>query len=116
MHGKWQLALWVTVTAVFSGYSLAVIAEHGYVGWMLLALEGGWSTQLFVDLVIALALASAWIGRDARLRGIVAWPYLALIAGTGCIGLLAYLVHRTWLETRAAGSSRASALAGRGAA
>ena len=72
--------------------------NHGYTGFIELALAGGWGAQMFIDLVIALLLFTIWMVPDARERGIPFVPYVLAILATGSVGALAYLVHRTLKE------------------
>ena len=83
------------VFAAFTLYTAIVVMDHGYTGFIELALGGGWGAQVFIDLIIALLLFMTWMLPDARERGIPAAPYAILILGAGSIGALAYLVHRT---------------------
>lgn len=83
------------VFSLFTVYTAIVVVEHGYTGFIELALGGGWGAQVFIDLVIALLLFMTWMIPDARERGIPGAPYAILILGAGSIGALAYLVHRT---------------------
>ncbi len=92
---KLRLFSLVAVLAVFSIYSTMVVLGHGYTGFMELAMSGGWATQVFLDLCIALILFAFWMFGDAKEHGIPAWPYLIVILFTGSIGALAYLIHRT---------------------
>jgi len=83
------------VLAAFTIFTGVVVAEHGYTGFLTLAAEDPWGGQVFVDLVIALVLFAIWMRDDATREGMPYWPYLVLILGTGSIGALGYLVHRT---------------------
>ena len=105
---KSRLFLLLTVFVVFTAYTATVIVDHGYTGFVDLALAGGWGAQVFVDLVIALTLFLVWMVPDARERGIPFVPYVVAILTTGSIGALAYLVHRTLREGTAV-ERRASA-------
>jgi len=87
-----------SVTAVFAAFSIytaIVVMNHGYTGFLELALTGAWGAQMFIDLCIALLLFTIWMVPDAREHGIPAWPYFLAILTTGSVGALAYLVHRT---------------------
>ena len=90
--------LLIGVFAAFTIYTSIVVVNHGYTGFIELAMAGGWGAQMFIDLVIALVLFSIWMFPDARERGIPFWPYFLLILTTGSIGALGYLVHRTLKE------------------
>jgi len=95
---KLRLFSLVTVFAVFSVYTTMVVLDHGYTGFMELAMTGAWATQVFIDLCIALILFAIWMLGDAKERGIPGWPYFIAILTTGSVGALAYLVHRTVRE------------------
>jgi protein-S-isoprenylcysteine O-methyltransferase Ste14 len=90
-----QLAILLAVTAAFTLYTLAVVVDQGYTGFLTLAWREPWGGQMFVDLVIALTLFMVWMLRDARQEGIPSWPYVVLVLTTGSIGALGYLVHRS---------------------
>ena len=72
-----------------------MVFNHGYTGFLELAMAGGWGAQMFVDLCIALILFMIWMVPDARERGLPFAPYIVAILLTGSVGALAYLVHRT---------------------
>ena len=95
---KLRLFSLITVFAVFSVYSTMVILDHGYTGFMELAMTGAWAAQFFIDLCIALLLFAIWMFGDAKERSLPFWPYFIAILTTGSIGALAYLVHRTIRE------------------
>ena len=101
----------IAVFAAFTLYTTIVVVNHGYTGFIELALAEAWGAQMFIDLVIALLLFAVWMFPDARERGIPFAPYFVLILGAGSIGALAYLVHRTLKEnSRVPGhASRAAA-------
>ena len=95
---KLRLFSVIAVFAAFSIYTAIVVLNHGYTGFLELALTGGWGAQVFIDLCIALVLFTIWMVPDAREHGIPAWPYFLAILTTGSVGALAYLVHRTAKE------------------
>lgn len=86
------LALGVLVP--FFTFSVWVSLHHGWLGFVDTAVHGGWETQIFFDLVIALVVASTVVVRDARRRGLRAWPWLVATALLGSIGTLGYFVYR----------------------
>lgn len=102
---KSQLAFLTVVLAAFTIYTLGVVLEHGYTGFLTLAWNDAWGGQMFVDLVIALTLFLVWMLRDAREQELPAWPYVVLIFTTGSIGALGYLVHRSARASRLAPAS-----------
>ena len=95
---KLRLFSVLTVFVAFTIYTAIVVANHGYTGFLELALTGGWGAQVFIDLCIALVLFTIWMVGDARDHGITVWPYFLAILTTGSVGALAYLVHRTAKE------------------
>lgn len=101
--------LLIAVFAAFTIYTTGVVIDHGYTGFIELALAGGWGAQMFIDLVIALLLFSIWMFPDAREHGIPPLPYFLLILFTGSVGALAYLVHRTLKEGSRGASPQSTA-------
>ena len=96
-----QLALVTSTLLTFSLYTAAIVAGHGYLGFLELAWREPWGGQVVVDLVIALVLFAQWMRRDARAHGLPLWPYLLLTCTAGSIGALAYLLHRALRQMRA---------------
>jgi len=95
---KFRLFALIAIFLGFTAYSLLVVANHGYVSFLEVATAGGWATQVFIDLCVALTAFAVWMFGDAKARGIPAWPYFVAILGTGSVGALAYLIHRTLRE------------------
>ncbi len=95
----------IAVFAAFTIYTAIVVIDHGYTGFIDLAMTGGWGAQVFIDLCIALTLFIIWMVPDARERGIPYAPYILAVLTTGSVGALAYLVHRTLKEQGAAATS-----------
>jgi len=106
---KLRLFSLIAVFAAFSIYTAIVVVDHGYTGFIDLALTGGWGAQVFIDLCIALTLFMVWLVPDARERGIPAWPYLVAILTTGSVGALGYLVHRTATNSKSGSAAPRSA-------
>lgn len=92
----------------FTAFSVEVIAQHGYFGFLTLSLREPWALQMLLDLTICLFLVAGWIRRDARARGIVAWPYLLALPFLGSIGALAYLVHRSLFAAQSSEAIRST--------
>ncbi|MEZ4406020.1 MAG: DUF2834 domain-containing protein [Polyangiales bacterium] len=84
----------LAVLVPFFTFSVWVSLHHGWLGFIDTAIQGGWETQIFLDLVIALVVASTVVVRDARRRGLRAWPWLVATALLGSIGMLGYFVYR----------------------
>ena len=87
----------VVVLAVllpFLAFSLWVVEKAGPLGFLELAGREPWGLQMLLDLAIALFFVSGWMIKDARRRGITAWPFVVATIAVGSIGPLAYLVVR----------------------
>lgn len=82
------------ILAVFTAYSLWVIAGHGYTGFLSLAMREDWAMQLLLDLVIACSFGVGWMIHDGRKHSITTWPFVIATAFVGSIGLLGYVVWR----------------------
>ena len=89
-----RLTALVLTLLAFGVYSTFVVVQHGYFGFIELALAEPWGGQMFLDLVIALALFMTWMIRDARERSITAWPFVVVTLALGSIGALLYLAVR----------------------
>lgn len=96
---KFRLFALIGVFAAFAIYTAFVVADQGYLGFVELAMTGGWAAQIFIDLCIALILFALWMFPDARAHGIPPWPYFLATLTLGSIGALAYLIHRTAKHT-----------------
>ena len=103
-----RLIVLLTVLIAFTAFSTGVTLEHGYWGFLSLALSDAWGAQIFLDLVIAVTLFSMWMKRDSREQGIAFWPYLVGLVFLGSISALTYLVHREWKLGRAAVTAAAA--------
>ena len=88
-----QIAL-LFVLADFAAFTGYVIYHYGYVGLFEAALANAATMQVLFDLGIALTFFVVWMVRDARERGINALPYALLVATTGSIGALVYMIRR----------------------
>lgn len=84
----------VAVLAGFAALTIYTVLEHGYVGFFRQMLSNAATITASVDLIIALALVLAWMWRDARARGAILAPYLALTLLFGSVGPLLYLIRR----------------------
>lgn len=90
------------VFLTFTAYSLVVVGEHGFVEAFLVPLRGGWSAQEFLDLCIALFVASTWMRRDARRQGLPFWPFAIACLPLGSVSILAYATWSAWRDARRA--------------
>ncbi len=89
-----RLFILVVLFVAFTAYTLFVMAGHGILGFVELALREPWGLQLFLDLLLMLALFSTWIWGDAKSRNLPSWPYMILSLLMGSMGALVYLLHR----------------------
>jgi hypothetical protein len=77
--------------ALFSGY---VVATMGLTNLFEVSAREPWALQMLIDIYLAISLFCVWMVKDARERGIPAWPYVIASLSLGSVGALAYLVHR----------------------
>lgn len=95
-----RLALSIVAFVGFTVYTLSVIANHSLFGFLQDHAQGGWSLQIFLDLVCA--AVAFWIVAvpDARARGISPWPFVIATPFLGSIAIFAYFVVRSFRERR----------------
>ena len=94
-----NLPLFIGVLLIFVAfvtYTAIVAADYGLVAFLKAAIDNTAVLQVSLDLVISVVIALTFVARDARLRGLPFVPYLVATLFLGSIGLLAYLLHRTW--------------------
>jgi uncharacterized membrane protein YqaE (UPF0057 family) len=89
-----KLALALVLLITFTLYSVVVAVGHGPLGFLAVLRQGGWNTQVFMDLILALLGFFTLAAPDAKRHGISHWPYFVAALGLGSIGMLAYFVHR----------------------
>ena len=82
------------ILADFVAFNCWVIWSAGFGPAFEQAFASPWSTQIAVDLCLAIGAIMVWMKADATKRGVNPWPWLALTLFTGSIGWLAYLVTR----------------------
>lgn len=90
----YKLAVLLVAFIAFTVYSMLVVYEHGLWALVPLHMVGGWPTQVFIDLVLALVGFLVLAVPDARRRGIDVRPFVVATVALGSIGMLAYLVRR----------------------
>lgn len=89
-----QRTLLIVVTLLFGVLSTIALATDGIAGFGD-AITFSWaSVQIYVDLVLAIALIAVWIHRDATRRARNPWPWIALGIIAGMFGPLLYLIAR----------------------
>ncbi|MCX7618974.1 abscisic acid-deficient protein Aba4 family protein [Tepidiforma sp.] len=91
-----RLVSWLAAAAAaaFGVFTAAVLVQVGLRGIFEPALSEWGPAQVFADLVIMALITIGWMVRDARERGIAAWPFVLLTLATGSFGPLAYLIAR----------------------
>jgi hypothetical protein len=99
VKGDWRLT--AALAAAFLAFSLWTVAAEGPVGFWTVHSASLWGNQVWFDLLLAIATASALLLPRLRACGMAPAPWLALVAATGCIGLLAALARVHYLEARA---------------
>ena len=82
-----RLPALVVLLVAFTGYSIFLVQDQPFFGFLTLARDEPWGRQV-------LTLFASWMRGDARARKLPYLPYLALILVLGSIGALSYLIHR----------------------
>ena len=96
---RWQVP--ALLAAALFAYSLWPVLTMGPLGFWPEHVSDPWSVQIWFDLLCAIGVGWALLAPRARAAGIVPWPWLALIAATGSIGLLAMLARVLYRESAA---------------
>jgi phosphate/sulfate permease len=89
-----QRSVLLVTLVLFSALTAAALWQHGYWGILEPHFKSLGGAQVFVDLVIALALVMVWIWHDARATGRKVWPWIVLTLLAGWFGPLLYLLTR----------------------
>ena len=100
--GRGPIRTWwvpALLSAAFFAYSLWPILTLGPLGFWPEHVSDPWSVQIWFDLLCAIGVGWALLAPRARAIGMVPWPWLALIAATGSIGLLAMLARVLYRES-----------------
>lgn len=88
------------VSLLFFGWSVHAIVSGGQTGFWVEHTRNAWGNQIWFDLLIGVAIAWTLLVPRARAVGMRPWPWLALIAATGGIGLAAMFARCRYLESR----------------
>jgi len=94
------------VIATFGLLSALALQDVGYFGIIAPHFRSWGGAQVFADLTILAVLFCIWMVRDARRRGVAAWPFILMTVFLGSFGPLFYLVAR---ELRAPVEQKATA-------
>jgi hypothetical protein len=85
----------------FALFSTIAVIHDGPTGfWPEHSERGLWGNQIWFDLLLAASAAFALALPRLRAQGMNPWLWLALIAMSGSIGLMAMLARLWWLESR----------------
>lgn len=71
-------------------FSLWLVATTGFGPLITVFSDGGWGTQVFLDLICALTMTGVLIHHHARARGINPWPWILSGYLLGSPGPLTY--------------------------
>jgi hypothetical protein len=98
MRRRWlgPAALWV----VFTGYSIAVSARAGVLGFLGVPGAHPWGLQVVLDLFVSLLVALVYIAPKARRVAVPIAPYALATLTLGSVGLLAFVTHVEWAAQR----------------
>lgn len=89
-----RLVVLLIVVVGFGLLTALALTDVGYFGIVEPHFRSWGGAQVFVDLVILAVLACVWMIRDARERGLAAWPFVLITLLAGSFGPLLYLVAR----------------------
>lgn len=96
-----RLALLLGVTTLFGVLTGVALLHVGYLGILLPHFRSWGAGQVLADLVIMCTLGCLWMVRDARGRGLRAWPFVLLTVVAGSFGPLSYLIIRELKDIKA---------------
>ncbi|MEM0961764.1 MAG: hypothetical protein AAGK21_04370 [Bacteroidota bacterium] len=88
------------LSVLFFAFSVFAIREGGALGFWVEHTRHLWGNQIWVDLLIAIGVAWAFIVPQAKALGMRVLPWLAVIGATGSIGLLAMIARLLYLRDR----------------
>ncbi len=81
-------------TAALILVTLLALFKEGLIGMITPFNASLWTSQYFLDLVIALCLVMVWIWRDCRIRNKQPLPWIIATLFTGSLAPLLYLIVR----------------------
>lgn len=96
---KWVLPAITSLT--FLAWSAHAMIVGGQTGFWVEHTRNAWGNQIWFDLLIGVAVAWTLLVPRAKAVGMPPWPWLALVAATGGIGLTAMFARCCYLESRA---------------
>ena len=96
-------ALAAALSGGFAAYSAVTIASEGVLQVWTNHTQNLWGVQVWWDLLFAVGIAAFLIAPRARAAGMNLLPWIAFVAATASIGLLAMVARLFWLESRTEG-------------
>lgn len=96
-------SLWRIPAALSLGFllfSLYTVASEGALGFWPEHTRNFWANQIWLDLLLAVGIGWFLLVPQAKALGMRPVPWLALVASTGSIGLLAMLARLLYLRER----------------
>ena len=91
----------LALLAGFAGWTALAALREGPLGFWPEHTRNLWGVQIWVDLLLAAAIALGALVPQARALGMRPLPWVALVLCTGSIGLLAMLARIQMLRARA---------------
>lgn len=99
------------VLFTFVDFTAYALYHHGYIGFWQEAFSSFATSQVTIDLFIALSIVMVWMFKDAKSRSINPAPFVILTLALGSIGPLCYLVRRGFVTEGEAKKNEAPAAA-----
>jgi hypothetical protein len=91
---NWQRTLILMVIILFGAYSLVPVYQFGYAGVFRETFRNSATTQVSLDLIIALSVICTWMWSDAKRNGWSPIPFILITVVAGSFGPLLYLLRR----------------------
>ncbi len=89
-------AAWV----MFTAYTTIVVLRGDVLSLAKLTFSNAFSVQVFFDLVVAATVALVYVSPKAKALGVPRIPYIIATALVGSVGLLAYITHVEWAQSK----------------
>lgn len=97
---RWKIP--AILALLFGLFTFYTVATEGPLGFIEEHTRTMWSSQIWFDLLLGVAIAVWWMVPPAKAVGMRVTAWLALVAVTGNIGLLTMLARLWWLQAQAA--------------
>lgn len=101
-QGEKRLAWWVPLLAslLFLAYTVVTVMQEGPMAVLTAISASWWSNQIWMDLLLAVAIGWVLILPRARALGMQPWPWLVLVFCSGSIGFLLMLSRLLYLQSQ----------------